>query len=809
MGFFGGSKKQTIGYKYFLGLHMVLCHGPIDSIREIWVGEKKAWGGTLTGSDFKSALRSWEKNEKKIRDYTKLNDKYNANLPVPASYPKPVEGSPVISTGGRIRIERSKLFGGKKKEGGIEGNLDFLPGAPDQGRNDYLQSKLGSDIPAFRGVTSVVLRQMYLGTSQYIKTWKFRATRIHRSTNGEAQWYPEAAQIGDDLNPAHIIYECIVNTDWGLEYNVNDIDNASFRAAADALKAEGFGLSVLWSQSTDIKEFIQEIIQHIDASLFVDRTTGRYTLKLIRSDYNPDLLPILDDDSIVSVAKYSKPTIGELTNSVTVKFWNRELGEEDAVTMQDIALTQQQGAVVSKSIEYQACCTAELAAKLCARDLRALTTPLIECTIECSRRVAGKLNIGDPFQLKWPDFGINEVTMRVQSIDMGTRTSGAISIQCVQDAFGLGKAMYSTPPATGWSPTDEIALPVQTRYHMSAPYWDLANNLDAGDFAQLTDQTSYIETLAMQPSYATANGTYYTAPAPDEAYTAWGDIDFTPTGLLRYDVAPLDNELSFTNVSEWPDTLEPGAYIMLGEGTETECVQYLGGEAGEVVVLRGVLDTVPKAHALGTRMWIPQDDFSTDSRAHAVGSTQYIKMTTSTDGDGLDLLEVPTDAFTHTDRQWLPYPPGNYRVNGVPLPQGSITGPLELSWKHRNRLVTDRMLSFFDDTPAEGAEPDTLYYVRIWDEDGKLVVDDNTIAGTAYDYTTEEADLGKTGNGYTGIFQLVPGPPPAPVGRLNGNLTIRLSSIRNGDESWQSYQSNLTRAGYGYGYGQNYGGSAI
>lgn len=809
MGFFGGSKKQTIGYKYFLGMHMVLCHGPIDSISQIWVGEKHAWGGTLKGNDFKAAIRAWEKNERTRRDYQKLNDKYGANLPIPAAYPKPVEGEPVVSMGGRIRIDRSKLFGGKKKEGGIEGNIDFLTGKPDQPRNDYLQSKLGNDIPAFRGVSSLVLRQVYLGMSKYIKTWKFRATRIHRSTDGEEHWHPDAVQIGEDMNPAHIIYECIVNTDWGLEYNPNDIDDESFRAAADTLKAEGFGLSVLWSQSTDIKEFIQQIIQHIDASLFVDRTTGRYTLKLIRADYDYNLLPILDDEQVSEISNYAKPTIGELTNSVSVKFWNRELGEDDSITMQDIALAQQQGAVVSTSVEYGACCTAELAAKLCTRDLRSLSTPMIECTIKCNRMVAGKLNIGDPFILKWPDFGIEETVMRVLSIDMGTRTSGEISIKCIQDTFGLGKSIYAAPPATGWSPADEEALPVQTRYHISSPYWDLANGLDAADVALLDNQTSYIETLAAKPSANTTNGTYYTATGVDEPYTDNGDVDFTPTGQLRYDLEPLSNSVAISNAVDWPDDLEPGAYLMVGEGLNAECMQVLGGDEDQVAVLRGVLDTVPKAHPLGTRLWLPYEEFSTDSKPHGVGSVQYIKMTTISNDDELSLEEVPTDAFTHWDRQWLPYPPGNFRVNEIPMGQSAISGQLELSWKHRNRLITDRMLSFFDDTPAEGPEADTLYHVAIWDEDGNLVVDDATIAGTSYSYTTEMSDLGKTGDGYSGIFELAPGPPPAPVGRLNGELTIKLSSIRNGDESWQRYETVVTREGYGYGYGLNYGGSAI
>ena len=39
----GSSKAQTVGYRYSLGAHLALCHGPIDAIREIRVDDRTAW----------------------------------------------------------------------------------------------------------------------------------------------------------------------------------------------------------------------------------------------------------------------------------------------------------------------------------------------------------------------------------------------------------------------------------------------------------------------------------------------------------------------------------------------------------------------------------------------------------------------------------------------------------------------------------------------------------------------------------------------------------------------------------------------
>ena len=45
----GSSKAQTVGYRYSLGMHLALCHGPIDAIREILVDRRTAWSVTTGG----------------------------------------------------------------------------------------------------------------------------------------------------------------------------------------------------------------------------------------------------------------------------------------------------------------------------------------------------------------------------------------------------------------------------------------------------------------------------------------------------------------------------------------------------------------------------------------------------------------------------------------------------------------------------------------------------------------------------------------------------------------------------------------
>ena len=134
-----GSKKQTVGYKYYLGAHIGLCHGPIDFIKEIQIDKKVAWSGFGIEGKF-------------------------------------------------ISIESPALFGGEKREGGVSGRVDIEMGSPSQGTNGYLASQLGPDIPAFRGIAAVVLNQVYVGNNPYLKPWKFLAARTQVTSDGVNQW---------------------------------------------------------------------------------------------------------------------------------------------------------------------------------------------------------------------------------------------------------------------------------------------------------------------------------------------------------------------------------------------------------------------------------------------------------------------------------------------------------------------------------------------------------------------------------------------------------------------------------------------
>ena len=122
----GRKKSQTVGYRYFAGVHFVICHGPIDAVKAIYVDDKL--------------------------------------LCVPASDNGPGRG--LIDNYETIHVDAPDLFGGEDREGGISGDIDLGMGHPEQPKNSYLQAIFKNKLmPAYRGVVSVVLKHLYLGIS--------------------------------------------------------------------------------------------------------------------------------------------------------------------------------------------------------------------------------------------------------------------------------------------------------------------------------------------------------------------------------------------------------------------------------------------------------------------------------------------------------------------------------------------------------------------------------------------------------------------------------------------------------------------
>ena len=255
-----------------------------------------------------------------------------------------------------------------------------------------------------------------------------------------------------DMNPIHMIRECLTDIIWANQgYTDDDIDDTSFRYAADRVYSEGLGISLEWDTQSSLDDFIKEILRHINGVLYWDRVTGLYCIRLFRDDYIVDDLITLDDASIVSVEDARRRTTGELVNSVTVSFVNTQKGDTGTVTVQDAGLIQVQGGVVNQKLDYPGFSTTYTASRVAFQNLKVLSSRLLSATIVANRKAA-VLNLGDCFKFTRADLGINALIMRVMAVEWGDGRSNAVKLTAVEDAWGSYSKAVAVPAPVYWPP---------------------------------------------------------------------------------------------------------------------------------------------------------------------------------------------------------------------------------------------------------------------------------------------------------------------------------------------------------------------
>ncbi len=327
------STKQVIGYRYYGAMQLVLGHGKIDAVTAVHFGRKPAWTGSAVDAG--------------------------------------------------ISIDLPELFGDKEAEGGVSGTLYVHSGDAAQSVDSYLAAKLGA-VPAHGGIAYCVWSDAaraaggYLGNSNSPPEIWITAQRLPRLLGSGKH------DIGGHANPAEFLYEMQVNADWGAGMGTDQVDTASFLAAATTLYDEGMGIAPLYADAIDVEGICLDVLEHIDGALYSDIFTGKRVLVLARADYTLSAQPLFDESNSI-LTDYSRPAWDETVNEVHVSFLDASTGEQATVIAQDLANQQIQQAVVARTIDYPACPTAAQAQKLAWRDLRALSTPLAKCTIRADR----------------------------------------------------------------------------------------------------------------------------------------------------------------------------------------------------------------------------------------------------------------------------------------------------------------------------------------------------------------------------------------------------------------------------------------
>lgn len=715
----GRSKRQTVGYRYGLTLHLGICHGPVDAVTKIEVDERVAWSGTTAG--------------------------------------------------GSLTISQPALFGGDEREGGLSGTLDIEMGGAAQVPNLKMSALLGAGIPAFRGILGLVWDGILSANNPYIKAWQITCRRVLAGWQSGV-WYSAKAAIGSDMNPAHIIYQCLTDTRWGMGYPAGAINDGNFRAAADTLYSEGFGLSLLWNQQATIGAFVQTVLDHVGGSLRLNTQTGLFELKLIRADYDPGTLAVFGPDKISELQNYQRAGWGETINELTIGYTDPATRKDTALTVHDLANVQAQGAVISQKVNYPGICSHDIARRVAMRDLAAKGTPIAKVKLTVNRN-AWSLLPGDVFKLSWPKLGISGLVMRVGSLNFGTLDNGLITVDAVEDVFGLPAASYAAQPApTGWVNPVGDAAPSPARLWTEATYYDLVTTMTPADFAYVDPDDGYAVMAAQAPS----GGGYDYQLQTRTGSNPFATVDSQqPTPVALLSSAAVREEHSIWAITAVGDlsSVQPGRYAVVG----AEYVRIDGWDSGTgtLTVARGTLDTVPADHPAASRVFFADSQEAADPTAYPLGAVVDAKVITRTGAGALDPALAPVDSLTIAARHSLPMPPGKVRINGSYAP-ATITGEPVLTWAHRNRITQDSNLLAQDDADVS-PEAGQTYTLNIYGNGAGAP--SRTVTGlTTTTYTYADADE-KSDHG----------------GVLATTLRFELFSVRDGRESWQRQNFEVTR----------------
>lgn len=664
----GKKQKQLVGYQYFLGMHMIVCHTP-DAVTGIEVGEKPIWYGYADTNQF-------------------------------------------------LGIYWPELFGGVLKEGGIAGKVDIDLGGATQPRNEYLMKAIGPVIPAFRGVLSIVLNQCYVcAMSPYPKPWRFRVRHIH----GRA-WYPSKAEVGvGDNNPAHMIYACYTNTDWGMGYDESVIDLASFVKAADTLHEEGLGLSMMLSSVDSVENFIRQIAKHANGVVFTDPVTQKFVFKLLRDDYEVDDLQLFDETNIISLESYETPAPAEIINEIVCRFRPQGTTEDDSVTVQELASIQSQQGIVSQEVNYPGISNAQNASRVAMRELRTKSTPLRRLRFKANR-TGSFVTIGSVIKFAWAAHRVSGLIIRVTNVNFGNLEASEIIIDGVEDVFGLPFATYLSPQPSEWVDPIGDPSPLEKRTVDEATYWEIQRNLGSAEAQALPSEAAFMTASAGIPDQATPAYELWTMPTGG-TYGFRDTASYCPTAKNEVSVDRLETVFVLVDIVGNLADVSPGSFAKWG----TELIRFdsYDEETGEVTVGRGVIDTVPVNHEANEEIFFNEDFQAVDSTQYAEGETAYAKLLMRTSSALLALDDAPEDSITFQGRYTKPYVPGLFKINGEDYP--GITGEIvTVSWAHRDRK--QQLGTLLDQTAGNvGPETGVEYVLRVYnDTTGALLASEAT-----------------------------------------------------------------------------------
>ena len=658
------SQVVTTGFRYFIGLQLALCRGPVDLLINIRNDDSFAWGEDAPSAD--------------------------ANL-VPTD------------AGAIYNIDEPEFYGGEESGGGggLVGGGRIFPGTETQAISTYL-APFQIPTPAYRGTCYVTWERGEIGLAPQLRNFSFE---IERFPDGLDLATVQAGdeEIDQGANPMNVVFEAITNTEWGLARASGAVDLPNFRAAAAILATEGQGFAWVWDRQQDVLELIKLVEQQVDGILTLDAVTGLFTFTLVRFDYTPGTLPLLDETNVKKVTRYQRPAWAETQNQIQVEFTDRRKNYTTSFALaQDMANQDIVKAVNSAKIRSPGVKNPTLANSIAWRELRALSTPIVTMKLVTDRSQFA-VEPGDVLEFSWARFGITRLPIRVTNVDRGKILENEMTIDAAQDVFSFAAGSYSDPTDTGWQPINSAAQP-----SFRERLWEVPFQLSLDNERHLAvlcsrDGGLHISFDVLSDRVGTPFGLEGTETdfTPTAAITAAISRDKGDTNPFRQDIS-IDglNDIRIQDLvaveSTEVDRNNPGNVFLIDEELfffET-AVDDGGGQFTLGNCHSGMFDTVPADHNDNAVVWFIGLGLGLLQRAGALPSPPGpidVKILPQTIRNLLDEGAAATLSTTVLQRILDPIPPGDPMMNGNRFHDldgwTRAVGLLTFTWFTRNRVT--------------------------------------------------------------------------------------------------------------------------
>ena len=470
-----------------------------------------------------------------------------------------------------------------------------------------------------------------------------------------------ASRINDDVNPAHIIYDILVTH---LELSPSSIDTAAFQTAATTLISEGIGLSLAMTISKKASDWIDEVLRHIDGVLYYDINISKYTLKLLRDDYNIGTIPVVSEANSFDVVVERK-SWADTFNTFTFKYTDRNAKSPTTLVVVNTANKKTVGQIKSKTIEYMAVTEAETMEIIANRAVKKLSYPLASVKFKVSTIDFPTIQVGDVINLTHTTLGVVDVPVRVLTLGGDKEDSTIIEIEGTEDIYGVAKATSYVAQGNLSTGANWSVGPIVHAEVLDLPGELYTEGTILPVAAAPTGVASYITCQEVNDDVELneVNIDAYHRGTLDGALSGTGQ-EYTLANINFTSTTPM-NESVFTD-TEW-QAGKHGAII----GNELIFYQDLldnGSDSYTLTnVIRGAYGSVIEAHSASDNIWIPSGEYNALTVTTASQNIKFFGANAKEDGSS---LTVP---HTYTQTGFTPYVPSN--VVG-----DKVTNDITITW---------------------------------------------------------------------------------------------------------------------------------